>query len=334
MYEQVHRGRNCNGRKSIFYQRFKHISRLTITSFNISTVQEWSLGCVWMQHLKLPKSTSQTFNIDQDPSRRFQRKIYLVIYLFFSFLLLTDKQKHCGQFFRQLSGGKETTLTGMNSYTCWYCEKCFSYLSNLNRHERTHTGEKPYKCKYCKKCYSQSSNCKVHERTHTGEKPYKCKHCEMCFGYSSAYKQHERTHTGEKPYSCQHCNKCFIQSSHCKAHERTHTGEKPYICKYCKTCFSKLSHCKEHERTHTGEKPHTCKHCNKSFTTSAYCKQHCERFHTGEKPYSRSRTSPSTDLSASKCDDPPLYTTCPGFSILNSENISGMDYSRWMISVN
>ena len=146
----------------------------------------------------------------------------------FFFFFFVGKCKHFGQIFNQLSASKEheQSHTGMKSYTCKYCEKCFSKLQahqTNKRHEQTHLGGKPYTCKHCTRCFSYLSNCKQHERTHTGETPYTCKHCKKCFSQSSHCKQHKRTHTGEKPYTCKHCKKCFSQSPSYKKHEKRPT---------------------------------------------------------------------------------------------------------------
>ena len=63
----------------------------------------------------------------------------------------------------------------MKSYTCKYCEKCFSCSSDCKKHERIHTGLKPYTCKHCKKCFNQSSTCKRHEEKHAIDSSFKRK---------------------------------------------------------------------------------------------------------------------------------------------------------------
>ena len=157
----------------------------------------------------------------------------------------------------------------IKSYSCGFCDKKFSFASELKRHERVHTGEKPYDCKYCDKKFNQSHHLKDHERTHTGEKPYSCKFCDKTFTQSGSVKKHERTHTGEKPYSCNIGDKKFKVLDHLKAQGRIHSSE------------NQSSHLKDHE----SEKPYSCKYCNQKCTPSYSVKKH-ERIHGGEQPFS------------------------------------------------
>ncbi|KAK1342697.1 hypothetical protein QTO34_015463, partial [Cnephaeus nilssonii] len=169
-------------------------------------------------------------------------------------------------------------------YKCKECDKAFSYLNWLEKHERTHNGGNPYECKICGKVFRSSRNVKVHRVTHTGEKPYECKICSIAFRYLSNLRRHGRTHTGEKSYECKICAKVYRDHWSFQIHERVHTGEKPYECKKCGKAYISYRSLKRHKSSHTTEKSHKCKICSTAFWYPSELQRH-ERSHTGEKPY-------------------------------------------------
>ena len=61
----------------------------------------------------------------------------------------------------------------LQKYTVWckHCDKKFTDLKNLRRHEIIHTSEKNFACKSCEKKFAVSDSLKRHERIHTGENP-------------------------------------------------------------------------------------------------------------------------------------------------------------------
>ncbi|XP_063798466.1 histone-lysine N-methyltransferase PRDM9 isoform X2 [Pseudophryne corroboree] len=178
----------------------------------------------------------------------------------------------------------QRTHTGERSYVCEECEKRFSVLASLKIHQRIHTGERPYVCEECEKRFSQLRDLKIHQRTHTGERPYVCEECEKRFSVLASLTRHQRIHTGERPYVCEECEKRFSQLGDLKIHQRTHTGERPYVCEECEKRFSVLASLTRHQRTHTGEKPYVCEECEKRFSQLRDLKIH-QRTHTGERPY-------------------------------------------------
>lgn len=53
-------------------------------------------------------------------------------------------------------------LSGERPYSCKDCEKQFTQLNALQRHQRIHTGEKPYMCGLCCRTFTDKSTLRRH----------------------------------------------------------------------------------------------------------------------------------------------------------------------------
>ena len=135
------------------------------------------------------------------------------------------------------------------TYQCKTCPKCFTYNTDLTRHELIHSGEKPYKCETCEKSFRQLLHLKRHNLIHKSKKPFQCTNCYKCFANVSEMKNHQLIHDGgEKPFQCKTCNFVFKKLSHLKSHEIIHTGEKPFQCEICNKCFNRSDTLQRHLR--------------------------------------------------------------------------------------
>ncbi|XP_051272735.1 zinc finger protein 91-like [Dicentrarchus labrax] len=200
-------------------------------------------------------------------------------------------------------------------FPCTLCERTYTDLRGLIRHERFHTGELPFKCPKCPKAFSYASALTLHDRTHTKEAPFLCwdcgkgcksnaalrihrlcchssakdkrfccEHCGKAYALKRSLDLHvAKLHTGVR-YPCSHCGKLFRSASSLTRHDLTHTEERPYSCSECGKSFRSASELKIHTRYHTGERPFKCQECGKGFVQSYYLTAHM-RMHTGEKPY-------------------------------------------------
>ncbi len=200
-------------------------------------------------------------------------------------------------------------------FPCTLCERSYTDLRGLIRHERFHTGDLPFKCSKCPKAFSYASALTLHDRTHTKEAPFLCwdcgkgcksnaalrihrlcchssakekrfccEHCGKAYALKRSLDLHvAKLHTGVR-YPCSHCGKLFRSASSLTRHDLTHTEERPYLCNECGKSFRSASELKIHTRYHTGERPFKCQECGKGFVQSYYLTAHM-RMHTGEKPY-------------------------------------------------
>jgi len=97
----------------------------------------------------------------------------------------------------------------LRRYLCEYCEKTFSLVTNLRRHQkktcpnakRSEAGNEAtrqtWPCEDCGKICSTKGNLKSHKFTHLGIKMYECFICEKKFTTNSNLKQHLIVHDGK-----------------------------------------------------------------------------------------------------------------------------------------
>ena len=206
------------------------------------------------------------------------------------------------KWFMMIEGGiriKSVTVSEEKTthYACRLCNRAFSALIHLTRHERqahfrdtnadnTAADKKRFRCKYCEKTHHNRADLDYHERSmHTGETViFTCDVCKATFKRKVYLNRHMRIHNDVRPYVCKVCGKSFVKGGGLKEHERTHTGEKPYKCSTCQRGFSGRANLRRHEMTHSGEQPFECKICGKRCNRIASLRQHM-RIHTGERPY-------------------------------------------------
>lgn len=193
--------------------------------------------------------------------------------------------------------------------TCSCCNKTFSRLQSLRRHEEgMKTKNVPkmgrFACKYCSKKFSRKDGVKLHEKTfHESSVKYECDHCGRPFGQLCGKKRHEKLYPNEgcikMPFECQLCP-YRVQFKHrdsllrhirtihknSELHQNFVSEDMPFSCKRCGKKFSKLKSQQEHELKKIScdtVRILPCKYCDKTFTKKKRLTIH-ERVHT--KPFS------------------------------------------------
>ncbi|XP_053667795.1 zinc finger protein 420-like [Anopheles marshallii] len=157
---------------------------------------------------------------------------------------------------------------GQKRFQCQSCDRSYTLLSTLRRHQNVHTLENKFECKYCGKVFSKSSSLTMHEkRNHDENSPYRCDVCCKQFKETSKLIDHRRTHSEEKPFICEVCGKCFRIRQVLKEHKLSCFGPEANQSCYCVLCaqtFDSLSialqHVKvEHEADMSDRK---CRYCD------------------------------------------------------------------------
>ncbi|XP_061776287.1 zinc finger protein 521 isoform X3 [Nerophis ophidion] len=120
-------------------------------------------------------------------------------------------------------------------YPCQFCDKSFSRLSFLKRHEQSHSDKLPFSCTFCSRLFKHKRSRDRHVKLHTGDKKYHCGECDSAFSRSDHLKIHMKTHASNKPHKCPVCRRGFLSSSslhgHMQVHERGKDGGGPGLCR-------------------------------------------------------------------------------------------------------
>ncbi|XP_038662603.1 zinc finger protein 423 isoform X3 [Scyliorhinus canicula] len=185
-------------------------------------------------------------------------------------------------------------------YPCQFCDKSFSRLSYLKRHEQIHSDKLPFKCTFCSRLFKHKRSRDRHIKLHTGDKKYHCHECEAAFSRSDHLKIHLKTHSSSKPFKCTICKRGFSSTSSLQSHMQAHKKNKDHVskldkemkkedvvCDYCDETFNQAEDLEKHIATNHPqicEKAELqCIHCPEVFAEENALINHIDLAHGNKK---------------------------------------------------
>ena len=120
---------------------------------------------------------------------------------------------------------KDKNQTHARPFTCTTCDKKFSRVAGLKKHESLHTTSSSFDCLHCDKSFSRAATLRRHEATHaideklvskTGGKKFQDKLSNPCVSTIDLKKA--VTTENEKKFSCFLCLAKFAHDSDLRSH--------------------------------------------------------------------------------------------------------------------
>lgn len=255
------------------------------TSLEQATIEDYFTQRKFLTETPLPSSTSavlpssKTFlNIDQPGPSGLQ----------------TPKTKPTTQ--TTLEKLKKTKKQHPKSHSCTICQKNFTTIEKLNKHQQIHTGTSPFKCENCKKTFTSKFKLVRHALIHSDRKPFSCTVCERTFHRKDHLKNHIKVHSpSKKVYICDkvNCKKEYTSVLSYRKHQAIHAAEEGnLVCQICSDQFQTkddiLYHLKVHAGSRTVKSPHekkfVCDQCGRRFFTKKDVRRHLV-VHTGLREF-------------------------------------------------
>ncbi|KAM4821197.1 zinc finger and BTB domain-containing protein 38 isoform 1-T9 [Thomomys bottae] len=84
---------------------------------------------------------------------------------------------------------------------------------------------------------------------------------------------------GQMLYSCAVCKRSYVTLSSLRRHANVHSWRRTYPCHYCNKVFALAEYRTRHEIWHTGERRYQCIFCLETFMTYYILKNHQKSFH-------------------------------------------------------
>ncbi|XP_074035826.1 uncharacterized protein isoform X2 [Leptinotarsa decemlineata] len=195
---------------------------------------------------------------------------------------------------RKPSEEQSSTPPTKKLHKCNYCQKSFSSLEKLGKHQQTHTGTSPFKCENCKKGFTTKFKLVRHALIHSDRKPFSCSVCDRTFHRKDHLKNHIKVHSPQKQvYVCDGCKKQYTSLLSYRKHLAVHAAEDGNLtCQICQDSFETKDEILYHLKIHAGsrtvknpnERKFTCDYCDAKFYTKKDVRRHLV-VHTGKRDF-------------------------------------------------
>lgn len=218
-------------------------------------------------------------------------------------------------------------------YNCSCCSKSFESSMLLSAHMQLHKPtQEPLVCKYCNKQFSTLNRLDRHEQIcmrashvpvpgsnqHFLENyPTIGQNGSSFTGPDSLLSENrmgefsspgsalpETDHmvkfvNGQMLYSCVVCKRSYVTLSSLRRHANVHSWRRTYPCHYCNKVFALAEYRTRHEIWHTGERRYQCIFCLETFMTYYILKNHQKSFHAIDHRLSISKKTANGGLKPS-----------------------------------
>ncbi|XP_050391091.1 PR domain zinc finger protein 15 [Patella vulgata] len=175
--------------------------------------------------------------------------------------------------------GSEASKNITIQFQCTKCNKNFSSITYLNRHEASHQGA--FDCDICHKQFSRKEEHSMHHRfclaNHLIQEngQIECEICTQIFRDSKEYRDHYHSHT--HPHYCTACHKRFIKvgtlhNHKCEPIYFDTTGQF-LSCEQCQKKFRSEKNLIRHQVIH-GTPQFKCDSCQRQFFRKDYLADH------------------------------------------------------------
>lgn len=164
-------------------------------------------------------------------------------------------------------------------YQCPTCQKVFSKLRYLRRHQLTHRTERAHLCDSCGKSFKTRAILVAHRRSHK-TKNYHCPQCSFVSCSATAIHTHRQQHPSGSVI-CDICGTAYINKSTLNKHRRVHDLNRPYPCTYhgCTLRFKTDIMRQAHVRNHSTVRKFHCWFCGYNFRQKHHLQRHITKIH-------------------------------------------------------
>lgn len=170
------------------------------------------------------------------------------------------------------------------TYKCSSCDKVYTSVVNLKRHERIVHVLKglSHGCAFCDErfAYYAQSVRHLHEK-HGLEMPvYDCRACDAVFSDKKKLNRHiKKLHLMEKKHECPDCDMKFFDSEGLKHHQLKHNGKRDYKCPICLKAYGRRFTLRNHMRIHIDDRRFKCDYCDQTFVQKCSLQGHLKTRH-------------------------------------------------------